>query len=233
MVRYFVGTIIGAGITMILKFYSNSALKSFVIFKYFSETTINTQTLILIASYGFAYCYIASGPMLVVHTSRCIFRKRKLRDVLVLFIPILIISSAIATIANIKYRNCFWSANLYFLVILAQLLILYLLFVHFRDEFRLFYRNIAVARGTKKNIGIKKEYIESYRHLREHGNAFIILVYEFILGYTLLNIPSIPGYDTEILVGLIICLWVLPAALIWIAGTIMEYKLEDNSFFEV
>jgi len=42
---------------------------------------------------------------------------------------------------------------------------------------RQFYRNLSLARIAAD----ARDYVESYRHLREHGNAYSIIILEFIL----------------------------------------------------
>ncbi|WP_280754629.1 hypothetical protein [Paenibacillus sp. LBL] len=63
------------------------------------------------------------------------------------------------------------------------------------------------------------EYVESYRHLREHGNAFGILLSEMLFAYFLIKT------DFKIY-GL--ALWILIGFLSWWVATYMEVKLQKN-----
>jgi hypothetical protein len=58
------------------------------------------------------------------------------------------------------------------------------------------------------------EYIESYRHLRENGNAFFIVLFELLLAGVLFYSP--------IRWVFVLTLWISPAALIWLFGILME-----------
>ncbi|MGB6450067.1 MAG: hypothetical protein WBE92_04885, partial [Steroidobacteraceae bacterium] len=67
----------------------------------------------------------------------------------------------------------------------------------------------------------KSEYIESYRHLREHGNAYAILVAELVLAL------AVGAAPTWYFVGGLITLWTLPAAFVWGVGTWLEFGIRD------
>ena len=53
----------------------------------------------------------------------------------------------------------------------------------FVETIRDFYHELATARSRGKEEKKKEitEYVESYRHLREHGNAFLIILMECVL----------------------------------------------------
>jgi len=87
-----------------------------------------------------------------------------------------------------------------------------------------FYRHLAENRAhdPKEDLGRKrKEYIRSYRDMREHGNALMILVMEGVLTTALLQ-ASNPGILLAMLV-----LWVMPAAFVWFVATALEAHLDE------
>ena len=86
-----------------------------------------------------------------------------------------------------------------------------------------FYRDLATARSKGMPEKDKPptpgmEYLTSYRHLREHGNAFLIVLLEGLLAYTLFHSPS------RSCATIILVLWLLPAATVWLLGTVLESR---------
>ena len=82
------------------------------------------------------------------------------------------------------------------------------------SEIHKFYQNLVQQRRVTKDRGI--DYVDSYRHLREHGNAVSIVLLEVALGFILASMTT----NTELLVALIV--WLLPAAYTWTLGTLLE-----------
>lgn len=80
-----------------------------------------------------------------------------------------------------------------------------------------FYKRLITARSSKSQE--REKYIESYKHLREHGNAFFIVVLEFIL------VCSIWHARTLEHLFLLLLMWFIPAAWVWLIGTKMESKI--------
>ncbi len=84
------------------------------------------------------------------------------------------------------------------------------------------------AERAKRQDGTSKydEFIESYKHLREHGNAFFILLMELVLALVLFSVEK-----THIAL-LMALLWIAPACFVWFLGTYLElsiHKLEENA----
>ncbi|TQP93542.1 hypothetical protein FLL78_19925 [Vibrio cholerae] len=82
-----------------------------------------------------------------------------------------------------------------------------------------FYRKLAKDRSNQKID--RKEFVESYRHLREHGNAFLILVCESALGMALFFCTSIH----ELI--LTTFFWLIPTVPIWFVATYLESRLKN------
>lgn len=72
--------------------------------------------------------------------------------------------------------------------------------------------------AKKNNVD---EYVESYRHLREHGNAFAIIFFEIIFAIPLL------WNNSDDCACLVICLLVLAAsgAIAWVIATCLEFHI--------
>ena len=65
-------------------------------------------------------------------------------------------------------------------------------------------------------------YLESYKHLREHGNTFLIIIFEILLAILLYQIKDLTTFT------IVIVLWILPAAFIWQFGNFLESKLYND-----
>lgn len=75
-----------------------------------------------------------------------------------------------------------------------------------------------ISQMTKEEIRESKaieEYVEFYRHLREHGNAFGIILCELVFGFILVNTI----FNVWSLV-----IWSITGFFAWIIGTHLEVK---------
>lgn len=230
-VRYGMGTVVG-GVVFFFLCNTNPALKPML---FGAETgKIDGPLLTLLAGYGLAYCYIASAPILVLHAGRFLLNigqntKTSIFRVLFILVP------PLALTLVFFFNRTSTGATLYFfsfvfalaaLVLWPQYLAIF--FTLFRTkELLQFYKKLADKREAAKG-GL----IESYKHLREHGNSFSIVVLEIILAIILFSAgnfnATVAGVasttnNTEILpyIGIIL-LWILPASLVWLVGTLLE-----------
>ena len=90
-----------------------------------------------------------------------------------------------------------------------------------------YYKALSIKRGESKT-----DFVESYKTLREHGNAFYIIVWEVMLMFiifALLEVRKITDVDDAFFVMLsAMVLWVLPAVFAWyVAGQIECDFIED------
>jgi hypothetical protein len=83
-----------------------------------------------------------------------------------------------------------------------------------------FYWKLATARAAEAPS--VSGYVESYRHLREHGNAFSILVLEFALAFVLYSSPKF------LFAVVAIVLWISPSFYSWFIGSLLESKLAHS-----
>src|SRR5439155_1112940 len=81
-----------------------------------------------------------------------------------------------------------------------------------------FYRDLASARGGERSSS-RSEYVTSYRHLREHGNAVSIVILELVLAFVILRSPS------EQAALSIIFVWLVPGVFAWFVGTALESRM--------
>jgi hypothetical protein len=84
-----------------------------------------------------------------------------------------------------------------------------------------FYCDLADER--LKQWKLQRDYIESYKHVREHGNAMSIVFLEIALGFVLSQAQS----KTQLV--LIVLVWVTPSTLCWLLGTALEAELAKNA----
>jgi len=219
-VRYFIGTVVGASILIFLNSNEISLLKGLLVpgLKY-NVSELQPQILIMLGTMGLAYCYIASAPILVLHGARAALIGRTQKTVnrwlLISTVGILAITLAALYFATFEPVTTLSAAAI------ALTAVLQLVPLRFSSRKKAeishqFYRKLTNARA--QNLMSNQEYKESYRHLREHGNAFLILFFEVILGVVLAGAAS----AAHAIIFLI--LWILPASFIWMHGTVLESR---------
>jgi hypothetical protein len=230
-VRYGMGSVVGALIFFFLC-NTNPVLKPLL---FGAETgKIDGTLLVLLIGYGLAYCYIASAPILVFHVGRFLLDIGKTKKASYLRNALFIFTLVGATAIFAYTRSAsgsllyFYSSvfALAFLVMCPQYLaITFTLFSS--KELLVFYQKLANKRSASKG-GI----VDSYKHMREHGNSFLIVLLEIVLAVILFTAGNFEAFSTgavsaskEIYVlpyiGIIL-VWILPAALVWLVGTLLE-----------
>lgn len=219
LVRYLLGSMVGAIISYLLcvHFTKQEGLPFEMSSLLEKITDIEkSANQIFFLGLGFVFCYISSAPILVLHASRFSFVTIKKKYSLLILYVILIAAELIfdSFIPKIVHQISSIILCLVFLILQIYLVI---------NNFNL--SNV----GSNKNLTYKREsldkntgretYIETYKHLREHGNAFFIVILEITLGLILYQIET-----PEILIA---CLffWILPGAFIWHFGNFLESKL--------
>jgi hypothetical protein len=221
--RYAVGTVVGAVIIVFLANPSAGLDSSF------KDLKVSATAITLLTALGLAYCYIASAPGTVFHVARGLFyqgRLNRLSKWAALLIPFAMCLAAIWLLqrypATFLVSMSYGHALTVFLGTIAgvfifssQCVLLILVFTNFRF-IRDFYWDLTSARSSKANN--VKHYRRSYRDLREHGNAFEIILLESVLAATLWAVGK-EFYPV------ILALWVLPAAFCWGIGTLLEFEI--------
>jgi hypothetical protein len=234
-VRYAMGTIVGSIVFYVLAS-GNALLKPLA-------TDIK-----YLVSFGLVYCYIASAPILVFHAGRFLLKERHrglgfLSAAAVglvagilgwLFIPRDHIAAPIFWLFLLAFAIAAFIWCLEGLVVCGAL--------RQSDKLWTFYEKLSDHRANAD----KGEIIDSYRHLREHGNSFFIVSLEIILGTILIGISaaaglfdapatpealksmSSPTLDSRFVAPILaIVLWILPAVLVWFIATELERRFMD------
>lgn len=226
-VRYFVGTVLGAIIVYVLTVSSDSALSASLVPGVTKE--IGYPHLLLLAAYGLAYCYIASGPVLVLHATRSVFANRAQSSFRLWFVGTVIfgiaILLAITWVKNINFTSILVMVLAY-LVLAIQVIPLFFAFLNRSENITRYYQNLSSKRSEATSDLSRKEYVESYRHLREHGNAFLIVVFEIVLAICLWNLPK---DAIQIFASAIVSIWVLPGSIVWFVGTALENNMVSSN----
>lgn len=91
--------------------------------------------------------------------------------------------------------------------------------INSRPSFYMFYKKLSHKRAERERELQVEEYIESYRHLREHGNAFGILLSEIVFAFLLIH----TSFNI-----IFICIWFTIGFFSWIIGTLLEIKLVES-----
>ncbi len=167
VVRYFVGSVLGAVIILFLKAQPNLPLQSsLAALGDFKDSTFLGVS--LIASLGFAFCYVASAPILTLHATRAHLRLSVLKIRWLSYAAALLIPTAIVTVA--AWRAFSWPVAIAVGLILGTQigLVIAAVFTNFSD-IESYYRSLATDRSnasTKKDEPASPgmEYVTSYRH---------------------------------------------------------------------
>ncbi len=225
VVRYFVGTVLGVFIVLFLVTATSPSLSQqggipTILRALLKLEHIDKVTGTILAVVGLAFCYIASAPVLVLHATRgSLLATRRSIGCKTACIGILasgLVSwGLIHRLPNADEFN-FAACVMILLAIIFVGQIFLLCLALFQKESKSFeyYDSVVKKRAEAEASG--KEYMESYRHLREHGNAFLIAYFELFLGTVL--------YYTPLPWGVILMLWVLPSGCVWFFGTMLESR---------
>lgn len=235
-IRYGVGTVVG-GVLFYVLCTLNEALRPFL---FDASENLESSHIALFAAYGFAYCYIASAPILVFHASRWMLKAEA--DLDELLIRLLIVLSVPLVVAASLYGGDFaasYSARLLFgvsgfiltLFVWLQFLAIASSLVRSRD-LASFYLRLAEERKSAN-----PELVESYRHLREHGNAFFVVFLEIAFALVLyaagefLHVltPGASQPTVALSYVVVVVLWASPAVAIWFVGTAVERAVVERN----
>ena len=238
-VRYLVGSVVGAVAILYLGKYSPFCKHVQPLLDPLLQESNYFLSTIALAALGFAFCYIASSPVLVFHTCRAYFRCPTLckcwkRFSIACWIVIAIIIMAVSIICADSKHLSLLAMILLLSIFIPQIALLIFVCI---DRFKIietFYEDLAKKRAKPaksklnktesdtKEKSLQTEYITSYRHLREHGNAMGIIVLEVILASALANLPSINS------AVVVLVLWILPGVFAWIIGTVLEFNFVNR-----
>jgi len=213
LIRYAMGTVVGSLLVFFMlhlgmKSTSTETAKIFSdLYKLFG---LGGYGLWILPLLGLSYCYLASAPILVIHACRSAFLGVKEKTMFFFIVIPAIFFVLIFNFSSISIPAYAASVLILLAIIVIQLLCIYLSI----DNRRGYYKRLCDKRAGA--TGGSKEYVESYKHLREHGNAFMIVMMEIILTVILYNATSY-----MCLIAVIIA-WISPAAYVWFVGSYLE-----------
>jgi len=238
IVRYFAGTILGMVVVAFLNFDSNSALQGKILPNMKSVSDIDFGHSLVLAAIGLAFCYIASAPVLVLHALRGLFssnfndstRVGKLYYGWLYIVSLLSIIIIFGFTGYVFFDNLFPTkgANFFsifsitaFLLVSGLQFHMYLVSLLSNKSYIFnYYKRLAVERAKRQDGASKHdEFIESYKHLREHGNAFFILLMELVLTLILFSV------EKPYIALLMALIWIAPACFVWFLGTYLELSV--------
>lgn len=224
-VRYLLGSIVGATLLILLNNKPIGVMSGLLSNCKVDISSIESHTILLWAGLGFAYSYLASAPILVFHATRGVWLKRYFwqywvgLSIFLIALVVAIVMAIIISILKVNLNTDEIAATCSVLIISAlQFLFIYLGEKDDGKPINDFYKKLIKDRNLK--LTTREKYIESYRHLREHGNAFFIVVFEFILAFSIWHASTLKHLCILLLV------WIIPAAWVWVIGTKMESKID-------
>jgi hypothetical protein len=223
-VRYFVGTVVGGAIILFLNASEISSLQNLIIPGVTDVSKLGAQHLFLLTAMGLAYCYISSAPILVLHAARGAFLTQDTKVYNWIFYGALLVVAAVAVGFYCLYSKpnmpMFLAAVLFILIMCLQLVPFGFSLLKDGERAHIYYMKLTKARSRGSEDA--RQYVESYKHLREHGNAFFILFFESALGIILVSVPE-PYIAFNVLL-----FWIIPAALVWLIGTVLEARFANE-----
>ncbi|HEX8595699.1 MAG TPA: hypothetical protein VF682_20850 [Pseudomonas sp.] len=233
--RYSVGAVLGALIIFLLV--KQTPQLSDLIFIKKGESIDMIQVGVFLGI-GLFYSYLASAPILVFHVGRFLIPRADdsfFNDsgwvwAIYLFASLLL-PVLFAVFSPLDSGIRAWFSVIIFLasaVFFGQLLIIKKCHSQ-RKKLFLFYKNLSTNRAYATG-GI----VDSYRHLREHGNAFGIIFFEMMLAVFLfaashgILAKRLEPFEVAATFGAVILAWIMPATLVWLIGCIVEQEFVDS-----
>ncbi len=225
LLRYGPATILGS---FILAYFYSRRAKYGIVWSISGDRLVDVP---LFVGGGFLYAYVASAPILVFHYSRPFFAPAKIPKWRT-FGSILLLGTIFAIFACHfegklgSWVDGIWAATAFTFGVTIWLYAL-LAFCFRRVVFN-FYKALCLKRNRDRS-----GMVESYRTLREHGNAFQIMVWEGVLAFVILALLNLNGVrDSDDLFFYGVCLlfiWLGPAALAWSVASRLEADFVDES----
>ncbi len=261
-VRYAIGTLVGMAI---INFAGriNSDLKNILLFGIDQKENFFAGTSLQVA-YGLLFCYVSSIPILVIHAARFslpkgivgrftpAFLKSEnwstknmwvaffLAIAIVLALVQIILSTLHFLINNIRNEE-FLTLSLIILVTITFIIEYVCVFSFFIQREKIYEGIKALSRARASDMN-KGGLIDSYKHLREHGNSILIVIFEIILGAVLLGLLYVITNDIDVSEKMItyaawsisiLLFWMLPGAAVWLLATWVERRFAFDEEIDV
>lgn len=250
-VRYAMGTVVGAIAVYVMVKSDQTLSKALLLNSVIPDQSSGSQIdishsmvssqlsfeiLTLFVVLGLSFCYIASAPILVLYVGRYLSMSRYLNCVktsvhifamaITFLIAFFVFRYPLRDVLSANSNSSLFTVGVFLLSLILAIQAPYLLAVLlFRNDFYDYYKKLALARAEARKEGT--DIVESYRHIREHGNSFAIVVFEIILALIIVCIA--PGVDSNKSLGpemlsysLILLIWIVPAFFVWFVGLRFE-----------
>lgn len=254
LVRYLLGSIVGGALVWILLWQIPDTYSLPPILT--RRATVDSTFLALIGFAGFAFCYVSSSLVLAMHYGRWIGQsldrsvhqfnvgdqlswgetRKYLRNS-----PAGTLLWTLGLAIALFYGSVKWLSASNLIAFIqpddAVLLIIAVLAIAWqwtkvgqalsrRQDMHSFYEALVRARSRSTH----SDYIESYRHLREHGNAFFIVFAElFFFAYLCIAVRLMfPSHGhvsqtAQTWIGIVLTsAWIFPGLIAWFLGTELE-----------
>jgi hypothetical protein len=245
--RYLMPSVAGVVIVNWLCSYGGDGLRSLLSLP-LGGKSLDTASLILLLLYGNLFCYIASYPVLVFHATRVMDSSDGKWPVYVLADGYVISVVLIVCVVFLRYvpPECrYWPAFTAALIVAAvQLIRLWIVFSHrftvqghedpvssaYFYAYVLAHRRTVLAEKPEnetKNKEWRKEFIETYRHLREHGNSAFIFLLELVLAALVYCVITKPGQSSTHqmgAIGVLFAIWALPSIFVHLLAQHLERR---------
>lgn len=228
-IRYGMGTVVGAIVVFYLV-HEDELLKSILLLPG-DNKDLGMAHVTVIAALGLAYCYISSAPILVLHACRneiqvyltgfrCWSYVKIIASVLVYSLFAWLIMGFNGGLGKAGWPSLFLLSGIGGPVC-------YLVFRQILSVSKISRYYFQLTRKREKHKNVK--YVESYRHLREHGNSFFIVFFEITLGVILYYLPE-RSNDVKHIKDMIfiLLLWVFPAIVVWFIAISLERVLVED-----
>lgn len=188
----------------------------------------NLSQLLLFGIYGLVFCYIASAPGLVVHAVRRQIVVSSQQNIS--YLKKAAVAITITTFFIVFILNLFIDRNiLSYLSIISALLIVFVQIVLLVKERRSGSDSFSFYERLHRSRNKKLISPDSYRHLREHGNAFFIVILELIFLSTSLSVFHLFG--TYPYWPALLSVWILPGAGVYFIGHRIEATMIEKSTY--
>jgi hypothetical protein len=228
------GTVVGA-IALLFLCSQRNEIQSILPGTPVTTITPETPRLLLFAVYGLIYCYIASAPILVFHAGRFLLNpdmsKKRLGQLALAYSILPVLCGLAACCASVHYRiqgKILFSLTASALALLLELEAISVYFCIARNQLLFAFYDRLDKRRAKSEKG---EIVDSYRHLREHGNSFFIVLLEISLAVVLFEIQKLVPAGSSVPVTApwlaLLVVWIMPAVCIWLISTIFERRFSE------
>lgn len=238
-VRYGMGAVVGALILFLLV--REDARLQHVFFVKLDERLDIVQVTMLLGL-GLVYCYVASAPFLVLHMGRYMMPRRPERkfswpskSMLQYLFSTLLVVVAFYWFVDVPTQMRMWFTlvfTCFSAAFLGQMFIVMKAY-YGGGEMYSFYLRLANKRDKSKG-GI----VDSYRHLREHGNSFGIVFMEVMLAVVLFAVTALQealgvegrtsSFSVACTFTAVLLVWMFPAVLVWVVGHIFEREFVES-----